>query len=590
MMGRLYKRWIKGKTLDTKLQILFAAMLTCQMIFMLGVTTASAVHTLYDTSSEQAKAQLSYIADGYENRLEHIASVIEALEIDENVQTFCRDEGKDAAGSGLKSGFNRGLKRSLGNQLNTNRDMNFLAVVSERAGYVFSGNQSITATNFETAYENSFKKSIGARIGGSIRVQYGSEYFSGKRSTVTFYCPVYSSVTLRKEIGMIVINLDDWMSGQGRDYPDDRYMAVYMEEGSAVVPVSGVADTGVAGKRQMKEAQISFHESGRWRDGANVYLYKKVGRWNMYIVSMIPVHRLFASSLPVAMLTAALTCAGTALSLYMMRRMIKRSYRPLRRVLDAMDAAAAKKLDFRLRTDDMGADFVKLGEGFNSMAEALSELMAEVRREQQQVDQIRLDALQSQIQPHFLYNTLECIRWQLRAEGNRDAANLVLSLAQYYRLCLNKGKEMVTLKKELEHIHHYVIIQNMRYGNIVRYSCDVRHEFMDVPIPKLTLQPLVENSIYHGIRVREGGSGHVCVRAYEKGGRVCVEVSDSGQGMTERELASVNASILVYDEEFGYGVRNVNRRLQLTFGSGYGLHYRSNREGGVTVEIWLPCQ
>ena len=109
--------------------------------------------------------------------------------------------------------------------------------------------------------------------------------------------------------------------------------------------------------------------------------------------------------------------------------------------------------------------------------------------------------------------------------------------------------------------------------------------FLELMIPKLTLQPLVENSVYHGIRIKDGGSGSVCISAQRITGGIRLEVADSGRGMEPWQVAEMNASISDYSREFGYGVRNVNKRLELTFGAGFGLHYRNNDRGGITVEI-----
>ena len=218
----------------------------------------------------------------------------------------------------------------------------------------------------------------------------------------------------------------------------------------------------------------------------------------------------------------------------------------------------------------------------------IQQLMAEVVEEQRQTDQIRLNALQSQIQPHFLYNTLDCIHWQACADGNKETSELVMALARYYRICLSKGKDVIPLKQELEHIRCYLVIQNKRYGDIVQYDILVDDALADVKIPKLTLQPLVENAIYHGIRIKEGLSGAVRVEAEQQEGKVLLQVIDSGKGMSKEQIEEMNNSISNYDEEFGYGVRNVNRRIELTFGNEYGLYYRINEAGGVTVEILLP--
>lgn len=224
------------------------------------------------------------------------------------------------------------------------------------------------------------------------------------------------------------------------------------------------------------------------------------------------------------------------------------------------------------------------------MMEEIEVLMEQVKLEQHQIEQIRLDALQSQIQPHFLYNTLDCIHWQAIAEGNKEISTMVKALAKYYRICLSGGHDIIPLKMELEHVRNYLVIQNMRYDNIISSEISVDSNAEETMIPKLTLQPLVENSIYHGMKVKEGKTGTVFIKVKRTANDVLITLADTGTGMTQEEIDKMNEQLSKYEESFGYGVRNVNKRIQLLYGEEYGLYYLSNETGGVTVEIRLPYE
>lgn len=135
---------------------------------------------------------------------------------------------------------------------------------------------------------------------------------------------------------------------------------------------------------------------------------------------------------------------------------------------------------------------------------------------------------------------------------------------------------------------NYLIIQNMRYDNIIGSEIRLGEGCGDIMIPKLTLQPLVENSIYHGIKIKEGKTGSVSITAERKGDLVRIVLADTGTGMTWEQINEMNQHLSEYDESFGYGVRNVNKRIELLYGKEYGLHYLRNDFGGVTVEIRIP--
>lgn len=147
---------------------------------------------------------------------------------------------------------------------------------------------------------------------------------------------------------------------------------------------------------------------------------------------------------------------------------------------------------------------------------------------------------------------------------------------------------MITLGEELEHIKSYLIIQNIRYEDILeaRYCIDKKYYF--VKIPKMTLQPLIENTIYHGMKTESGKKGMVILSVREEKDTIILSLMDNGQGMSPEDVEEMNRSISEYDENFGYGVRNVNKRIKLLFGEQYGLYYQINDEGGITVDIRLP--
>ena len=308
------------------------------------------------------------------------------------------------------------------------------------------------------------------------------------------------------------------------------------------------------------------------------------------MISSVSTYELYKGSIATIGFMAVIMLILIAVSILSVKAVIQMVYRPLDKVVRKMDDVASGFLKTRINVDHMGEDFIKLAVGFNSMMEEIEVLMEQVKLEQHQIEQIRLDALQSQIQPHFLYNTLDCIHWQAVADGNKEISTMVKALAKYYRICLSGGHDIIPLKMELEHVRNYLVIQNMRYDNIIGSEISVDSNAEETMIPKLTLQPLVENSIYHGMKVKEGKTGTVFIKVKRKGKDVLITLADTGTGMTQEEIDRMNEQLSQYEETFGYGVRNVNKRIQLLYGEEYGLYYLKNETGGVTVEIRLPYE
>ena len=276
------------------------------------------------------------------------------------------------------------------------------------------------------------------------------------------------------------------------------------------------------------------------------------------------------------------------IALTVSRKITGKLYEPINNIVQKMNDVSKGDLRTRFESEPVDSDSQKLQEGFNIMMDEIDTLIDQIKEEQEQMKRIELNSLQSQIQPHFLYNTLECIHWQAASDGNIEISTMVKALAQYYRICLSQGNDIIPIERELEHIKNYLIIQNMRYGDIIELNIDVPEQYRQVKIPKLTLQPLVENSIYHGIKVKEGRKGNIKIFTEQEGKDFFLIVCDNGEGMSEERVNYLNQQISEFDKNIGYGINNVNKRIELMFGKEYGLTFYRNPEAGIRVKIRLP--
>ncbi len=227
-----------------------------------------------------------------------------------------------------------------------------------------------------------------------------------------------------------------------------------------------------------------------------------------------------------------------------------------------------------------------LNDGFENMVERLNQLIEQNRQEQMSLRSAELALLQAQINPHFLYNTLDAIVWLIEMEKNGQAVEMVTSLSAFFRFSLSRGRDIITLREEEQHVRSYLEIQQVRYQDILEYQIDIDPALWGYEIPKLTLQPLVENALYHGIKLKRG-QGRIQVRGREAGEDILLTVEDDGAGMTEERLAQLKEG-LEKRQTVGFGVVTVHERLQLLFGPGYGLRVESRPGEGTRVEVRLP--
>lgn len=229
----------------------------------------------------------------------------------------------------------------------------------------------------------------------------------------------------------------------------------------------------------------------------------------------------------------------------------------------------------------------QLSKRFNLMLRRIRELMDQIIQEQEAKRKSELDVLQSQINPHFLYNTLNSVTRMAELGKTDEVVTTITSLSRFFRISLSKGKHIIPVQDELEHVRHYLIIQTIRFKNKFRYEIVADPETFGLQTLKLILQPLVENAIHHGIE-KSAEEGFIGVYARIREDRLEFVIKDNGIGMTKETLDKLMSGSLRSESGSGVGVINVQERIKLYYGKSYGLHYESEPEEGTTVTIHLP--
>lgn len=262
---------------------------------------------------------------------------------------------------------------------------------------------------------------------------------------------------------------------------------------------------------------------------------------------------------------------------------------PLKRLMNAMYAFENEAERFRFEGEtEAVTELQALSDSFQHMTEKIRDLMEKVRKEESEVRKTELKALQAQINPHFLYNTLDSIQWMCERGKNEDAIKMVGALARLFRISISRGHELITIKEEIQHAESYLVIQSYRYKDQFSYRFDVQEGLEGYLCNKITIQPLIENAIYHGIdRMVDVGRIDIAVKEADDNPQdILIVVSDNGVGMTEEQCRK----ILQKDrsDSGGIGVKNVNDRLVIYFGEGYGLTIQSELDVGTTVTVRIP--
>ena len=247
--------------------------------------------------------------------------------------------------------------------------------------------------------------------------------------------------------------------------------------------------------------------------------------------------------------------------------------------------------DFNARAQaDSEDEVAELAVSFNKMAGSMQSLIDKVKEDERKMRKADLRLLQEQIQPHFLYNTLDTIVWLIESNEPDEAVTMVVTLSDFFREILSKGKEFISIKEEEKHISSYLQIQEMRYRDILEYDIQLDQVIYKYQILKLTLQPVVENALYHGIKYKRA-KGCIHIHGEKEGDIIRLTVRDDGVGLDEEELEQLRQQIEkpCQETEKGFGLANVNERIHMYFGPEYGMKIQSQKGKGTTVEIVIPA-
>lgn len=345
---------------------------------------------------------------------------------------------------------------------------------------------------------------------------------------------------------------------------------------------SGIKDEEISAILSAKEPTLEVPEKNK------LYTISSITGTDFTIVGVMFLDEIVATSTEMITLYVILTLGMGLAAFIGSVQMAKYVTKPLNKLESAVIEVERGNLDANFEIKGT-AETEKFAASLASMINTVKQLMGQILEDQEMIRTSELKALQSQINPHFLYNTLDSIVWIAEEAGNEKIKEITMALANYFRIVLSSGKDIISVHDEVEHVVSYLVIQKMRYENL-DYSIQVQEDALTQNMPKLLLQPLVENAIYHGIKNNSEG-GTIWIRGYVSGEDLIFEVEDNGRGMRPEELKTLfiqNKSSK--PKHGGVAIKNIQERIELYYGEEYGLKVESVYRKGTKVTVTLPVK
>ena len=545
-------------------------------------------NSIYENSSLYTQTivrQMNQNIDSYITYMENIASIISESE---DAQGFLFGEEDIAE-------HRKRLVEQFGIIINGREDIRNIGIVRKDGRVLFNDGTQEKNENLDLSTQQWYQSAISSGKNSVVTSSHVQHVIKNERPwVITLSRSIEDGIGGSKEKGVVFIDLNYSAISELCDQNsigEKSYIYILNQDGNIVYHPQ---QQQLYNELQTENIDIVLDAdpqgepviSGSGND-SRVYTFAKSEKTGWMVVGCMNMNELTRSSRQGQFIYVMTAVILIIIALLFSNHISRAISRPIQKLRDSM--AKVQEGDFSATVMEVPEqnEIGSLTRSFNVMIHQIEELMKQNRIEQEQKRKSELKALQSQINPHFLYNTLDSIIWMAEGKKNEEVVLMTSSLAKFLRQSISNEDQQVSIGQEVEYARSYLTIQKMRYKNKLEYEIYLEASIKSCQIVKLVLQPIIENAIYHGIKYKEG-MGMVTVRGYEKDGCVVLEVADNGVGMDEETLKHIFERHKVNYRSNGVGVYNVQKRLKLYYGNDYGITYESEKGMGTKAVITIP--
>lgn len=592
----------------TKMLLLFSLVITCSVFFMSYFTVVTYSGKLENSNtlhSNQVLTNLTRNLDNYFSELENVSGTIVYNNYIQNYLIGRKVEPETSKGGlvELYRASSQNFQTSmeiLSNIIYTRQDFcSILILTGDRLSMYKSSNIHVDSS-FPFSSQEWYRKTLEANGRPVVTSPHPQEYLTQNPETVFSLSRSFQSYGTLGYQGVLLIDVNLKRINtycESARLNNDGFLLITDKKGTMVYRPQGTVwpstDHEVNTAKLLKAALPRFQQAveGVFRTSIEKeeyqIVYKTMEKADWTVMAVTPYKSIISETDDIRNLIVLVGLVCLLVILAIVYLISTKMTTPIIKLKNYMDQADHGNLGVRasIRSND---EVGMLAVSFNHMLERIEALMKEVVREQEAKRKSELKALQHQINPHFLYNTLDSIIWMAESK-DENIVPMTEALSRLFRISLSRGQELIPLSDELDHVRHYLFIQSMRYLNKFDFEIHCDESLLRYKTLKLILQPLVENSIYHGIK-NKAGKGHIRIHAKREKGHLQISIFDDGVGMDAETLENLQNGSISHDHSKGssIGVRNVDERIKLYFGKEYGTRFESAPGTGTTAYVTLP--
>jgi two-component system sensor histidine kinase YesM len=574
------------------LQSVIFAIVSVLLLCAVGIVTVISMNytrqSIFENSSLYTHTIIQQMNQNIDSYIDYMANISYLVSSNEDVQEYLFGDGEDVEVKGR-------ILNQFETILDSRSDILNLGIISENGRMLINDGRAVPNPYLDIHTQEWYENALTGSEASYLTSSHVQHVISGERPWV---------ITLSR--GIRNLNSGSGREKEGVFFIDLNYSAISELCNQGMIGTQGYAfildaDGNIVYHPQQQqlynelqtenislimEADSDTILSGKG-SSEKLYSISRSSKTGWTVVDSVRVEELLRKSNKAQSLYILVAAGLMAVTLFFSKFIAKSITQPIQKLCDSMERV--QEGDFAV--SDVVVDSVNeigsLTTSFNVMTHRIQDLMEQNIREQEAKRKSEMKALQSQINPHFLYNTLDSIIWMAEGKKNEEVVLMTASLARLLRQSISNEDEVVSIGQEVEYARCYLTIQKMRYKDKMEFQIDVEPSILNIRLIKLVLQPIIENAIYHGLKYKES-KGFLLVKGFLKDGNAVIQVIDDGVGMEPEVLEHIYEKHKVNYRSNGVGVYNVQKRLQLYYGSEYGITYESEKGKGTTATITIP--